>query len=517
VDDGPGRELLVVFDNISELFKNLPSPSASDPQTFQATALSLVQDEQVRIEELLQRSIAATDRIAALDLAISNANARIKDLDNQLKSISGDSGNLAQALANIVPHLSGELCPICSRDFSEQKKGMLAAHVSASIARLTKEAARLRSLTKARTDESGRIPVAEREKLTLRKEQLNQAAFARTTVLKGRLAEAAQILARLSRQAAQGSALLRSQAAAREAAALARSSDVRLNEILTEVNRWIERLEGLPIGSFTDAGAALTALLTKISGQLENLQTRLARRRNLVAGLTTQTERLTLLAAATKRRIAAERQLQAMEAADQAVGAIRSDAKKVSNAAATARASIIGRVFNTSLNKIWRDLFVRLAPNERFVPGFKLPEIRRGRIEAQLETVHRADGDTAGPPGTMLSAGNLNTAALTLFLALHLSVKRQLPWLILDDPVQSMDDVHISQFAALLRMIAKGLGRQVLLAVHDRALFDYLTLELSPAFEGDRLITVELSKTFDGKSIAAPRVFTFSPDKAIAA
>jgi ABC-type hemin transport system ATPase subunit len=51
----------------------------------------------------------------------------------------------------------------------------------------------------------------------------------------------------------------------------------------------------------------------------------------------------------------------------------------------------------------------------------------------------------------MLSQGNLNTAALTLFLALNLSVLSQLPWLVLDDPVQSMDDVHIAQFAALLR------------------------------------------------------------------
>jgi exonuclease SbcC len=261
----------------------------------------------------------------------------------------------------------------------------------------------------------------------------------------------------------------------------------------------------------------LAALLKNINEQQESLQSRQNRRRNLIDGLAIQGERLILLAAASKRRIAAERQLQVVHAADQAVGIIRSDAKKISNAAATARANIIGRVFNTSLNKMWRDLFVRLAPNERFVPGFKLPQIQRGKIEAQLETVHRADGNTSGPPGTMLSAGNLNTAALTLFLALHLSVKRQLPWLILDDPVQSMDDVHISQFAALLRMIAKGSERQVLLAVHDRALFDYLTLELSPAFEGDSLITIELSKTFDGTSVASPRVFTFTPDKAIAA
>jgi DNA repair protein SbcC/Rad50 len=63
-----------------------------------------------------------------------------------------------------------------------------------------------------------------------------------------------------------------------------------------------------------------------------------------------------------------------------------------------------------------------------------------------------------------------------------------MPWLVLDDPVQSMDDVHIAQFAALLRTLSKGTDRQLVVAVHERALFDYLTLELSPAFPGDSLI-----------------------------
>ena len=112
----------------------------------------------------------------------------------------------------------------------------------------------------------------------------------------------------------------------------------------------------------------------------------------------------------------------------------------------------------------------------------------------------------------MLSSGNLNTAALTLFLALHLSSGDRLPMLILDDPVQSMDDVHISQFAALLRTLSKQHGRQVVVAVHERALFDYLALELSPAFEGDRLLTVELTKLFNGQTAAEPQYYSWQAD-----
>lgn len=44
-----------------------------------------------------------------------------------------------------------------------------------------------------------------------------------------------------------------------------------------------------------------------------------------------------------------------------------------------------------------------------------------------------------------------------------------------------MDDVNVTHFAALLRTLSKEQGRQIIIAVHDRQLFEYLKLELSPA------------------------------------
>ena len=140
---------------------------------------------------------------------------------------------------------------------------------------------------------------------------------------------------------------------------------------------------------------------------------------------------------------------------------------------------------------------MRLAPDESFIPSFDVPASPSGRVRPVLRTVHRS-GREGGAPGVILSSGNLNTAALTLFLALHLTVRPKLPWLILDDPVQSMDDVHIANFAALLRTLSKQHGPQVVIAVHDRRLFDYLTLEMSPAFPGDELITIELDRSAAG-------------------
>lgn len=91
--------------------------------------------------------------------------------------------------------------------------------------------------------------------------------------------------------------------------------------------------------------------------------------------------------------------------------------------------------------------------------------------------------------------GNVNTAALSLFLSLHLIEAPRHRTLILDDPVQSMDDVHVINFAALLKAIAFQADRQIIIAVHERALFDYLCLELGPSKEGQSLIALEVTKT----------------------
>ena len=71
-----------------------------------------------------------------------------------------------------------------------------------------------------------------------------------------------------------------------------------------------------------------------------------------------------------------------------------------------ARTDIVRRVFTTSLNRVWQDLFIRREPEEPFVPAFRLPDAG-GRLIASLETIHR-DGAPGGRPAAMLSAGNLN-------------------------------------------------------------------------------------------------------------
>jgi exonuclease SbcC len=194
---------------------------------------------------------------------------------------------------------------------------------------------------------------------------------------------------------------------------------------------------------------------------------------------------------------------------------LRENGQEIRTAVDEVRSEIIRREFNDRLNRVWRDLFVRLAPEEPFVPAFRIPPPGTRRLQPKLITMHREGGGAGGAPGAMLSAGNLNTAALTLFMALHLSVPATLPWLILDDPVQSMDDIHIAHFAALLRTISKEHGRQIIIAVHDRQLFEYLKLELSPAYPEDSLLAIELSRGVGRDTLCLSERLSFREETAV--
>jgi exonuclease SbcC len=48
--------------------------------------------------------------------------------------------------------------------------------------------------------------------------------------------------------------------------------------------------------------------------------------------------------------------------------------------------------------------------------------------------------------------------------------------------------------------------------VHEKPLFDYLSLELSPAFQDDRLITIEMGRTASGETIVNYKPLIWRPD-----
>lgn len=510
-----GAKLDKAIGSVRAVFTDVPALD-DGPEKSWAEALRRAEGEEVRCGQLLKLHSEALDRVKQLRAVEQRAQSRVEEINRDLAGAMKDAKSLANALAGIVPHIAGEACPVCDRDFSDRHSGPLSAHVAGKIAALTSEAGRLQALATERADESRRLAETQRELLSLGSSELTAEDLAEYTVRRVQMADLSWRLRELKPVVTQGTMLMANAVAARHYFNLARRRDEQTSSLLPDVQQAVLQSTGRDASSYAGIDEAITDAIGVIDSAIGKAERLVTLRMNSISEINRCVQELEAIHALSSSLERNAKQLDQVKQALKDVESGRTQAKQVSVAANSVRSGIIHKVFSTSLNRTWRDLFVRLAPSEQFVPAFRLPHDPTGKVEAVLETLHRS-GQASGSPGAMLSQGNLNTAALTLFLALHLSVPARMPWLLLDDPVQSMDDVHIAQFAALLRTLAKGLGRQVVIAVHERALFDYLTLELSPAFPGDSLITIEVSRTFEGDAIAIPTAYGFEPDRAIAA
>ena len=512
---GAGAQLDEALAVVRLIFSDVPSID-DGPEESRAIAQRRAEAEATRCKNLINNSAAATEQVKAFAATIQRASARIEELNTAIAAGVEGVRTLASALAGVAPHVVGETCPVCDRDFSEVSAEPLTAHIAAKIASLTTEAGRVQSLANERAEESRRLSVAQRDLPSAEGGQLSPEDLAELTVRASQMTSVVQRLSALAPAAAAGTAVMAEAAAAREPVVLARRRDEISSSILPEIDRVVSSLTGNPASSFDSIDNSLLESKRNLDDQIAAAESTVLLRIAALSELELYSKDLESISLLKVEKGRLDARMAIVEIAAKQVDACRDNAKKVADAAATVRSDIVKTVFNTSLNKVWRDLFVRLAPSEQFVPTFKLPAGEGGKVEAVLETLHRS-GQSSGSPGAMLSQGNLNTAALTLFLALHLSVPSRMPWLVLDDPVQSMDDAHIAQFAALLRTLSKGMGRQIVVAVHERALFEYLTLELSPAFQGDSLISVEITRNFEGNAVATPLAFSYQQDRAIAA
>lgn len=514
--DGNGKQIESVFSAMAAYFSDLPSPSSTRPAHARSVALETVSAELKRCSSILARDVDDAKQLAALDEQIGKSRSRIAVLDEQIAKHAAAAGSLAEALNSILPHVHSEECPVCSRNFGEVSDKPLSEHLAGQISALTVSAGRLQALSKERVGDSTSLADAERSRGLLADRLLTNEARDELKTRVARLSEFQLALQQFQPAVIEGEKCLNEASEASASLNALRLKDQKATTIRAAAQKFAVDLSLQPLGESEPLVEALQRFQSHVSKTEDALTAKESARREANANLKQlnvlegQKESLAKAIDDNKQRLARMSQLKAV--ADRRI----TQAKELSRRARDQRTAIVRRVFNESLNAIWRDLFVRLAPDEPFVPAFALPESDGGAVEAVLETLYRSGGK-GGNPRAMLSAGNLNTAALTLFLALHLSVKPALPWLLIDDPVQSMDEVHIAQFAALLRTLSKQHGRQIVVAVHEKPLFDYLALELSPAFQNDRLITLDIGRTANGETVIDYEPQVWVPDQAVAA
>ncbi len=511
-----GKQLSDAFEQLADYFPDLPSPLTNRPEYARVTARNAVDAEVRRCEQALAQDTAVRKGAEDAEADRKGLQERLTLLDEQIAQHSQQAGQLAQALSALLPHVHSNDCPVCNRNFAEVSSTPLVGHLAANVSSLTEVAGKLATLSKERSDTVSMIEARKRELSSALARLLAAESRQALESRHAKLGDQLNVLGKLASEAARGETLFEEATNTAQRLALLRANNQRAVSLRSIADRVAEQLRVEPIGVNESLSGALErfhAHVLKTKSELgakdsarqraEAAMRELQLKRRAIEDIAGRKTELDVeMKGLTRRKVAGDRAIE--------------QARELMRIAQVERTDIVRRVFNGSLNAAWKDLFVRLAPDEPFVPAFALPASTKGAVEATLETLHR-DGGKGGSPRAMLSAGNLNTAALTLFLALHLSAKSQLPWLIIDDPVQSMDEMHISQFAALLRTVAKQHGRQIIIAVHEKPLFDYLNLELSPGFEGDSLVTVELGRAANGDSLAITKVIPWESDRALAA
>ena len=471
-------------------------------------------DELQRIDQKLIQQAEISAELARREDQIATEVQALTAVQVQLSGAQEQAGALAEGLAAIRGQFVGNMCPVCDRDFGEVSSVHLTDHIDIKVAQLTDQGARLRAIRENRDGLAAAIHSEQRAVDRLREELW---PVAEREGVNQRRAVLRELRSRLQH-------LLPTIQAGQELLSEMKSSQAELDELMSyahEASRVRTELEtlgqalSLPSSSpaqplheaWNQLAGAAAERLASADAQLEahaTAQECLERLRTSGESVRSLTESVTRAAERKKtweRRVKEAKRRQAV-------------ARAVHEASSKARAAIVQRIFTESLNDVWRDVFTRLAPSEPYVPAFGLPTSSKTALELSLQTIH-SSGEPGGSPQMMLSAGNLNTAALSLFIALHLAVEPLVPCLVFDDPVQAMDEVHVAQFAGLIRVLAKHHQRQVIIAVHERELFEYLSLELSPAFKGDELITIDLGSGTHANELRIKRL-SWSPDSAIA-
>lgn len=513
---GPGLILNVIIESLLGTFPSLPSPNSVDPEVARSAALDVVDAESRRYAELIAKQEAIGKRLTEVETGIERLEERSRRLDEQIGPHASNAGSLAQSLAGLLPHIHSEKCPVCGRDFGEVSKTPLVSEVSHRVSALNESAGLLEALSREKATTATQLVSTRRERDQLVAGQSSHVITEGANSERARLQITKQRLEGLAEDAARATALIQNANAATRNVSKARESGDQLSSLIETIRVAAVQLGqdfSYPEQSLNEELSRLLSIVEKDEESLnaleENRRSAISEIRALQIQQTTKSSLVNELSVIVRELTAL---YEAKRRADDAIEVTRTLSKTVLEV----RTSIVQRVFNESLNRLWADLFTRLAPEENFVPAFALPNKSAGHMEAMLETIYRR-GKRGGNPQTMLSAGNLNTAALTLFLSLHLSLDPNLPWLLIDDPVQSMDEVHISQFAALLRTLSKQCGRRVVIAIHERLLYEYLALELSPAFPEDKLITVELGRNASGHTTSKATHHVWQHDRAITA
>ena len=149
------------------------------------------------------------------------------------------------------------------------------------------------------------------------------------------------------------------------------------------------------------------------------------------------------------------------------------------------------------------DIYSRIDVHPTFRLVNFLASVMRGRGQLSTVVYDPIRKIECTSPGTILSSSQINALAVCIFLSLNLGVSQPpLETVILDDPLQSLDDINLLGLFDLLRRTKEQ--RQLCVSTHNARFGTLLARKLRPRSPDQRTIVIEL----DGWSRTGPTVTT---------
>lgn len=435
----------------------------------------------------------------------------VKRLENQLKPLN-DHERMFSVLDSARRLVQNELCPVCGRDYSEVGAEKISERIQNEINTLGTNIAQLKERSRECAELRIEMEQAQQEKealetkLSHENESLDELQNNLDSVrsLSKQCGNLKEIREEWRIAWAEAENLVAEISAAKIRQKQVSKSRETVDSLLDEMNMTHEEE--------TEIEKSGSELLQRLREQITTASEKNERYQQAYEKLNEAAQVARELAELeSKIQDAKKYHAKIKEAKKQADEVIKM-AREVASAATQTKTKLLKTVFSDTLNSLWSQLFSRLVQGERFRPQLGGPDVSQGRLQAQIQGI--AEGEEPfNQLAAVLSSGNLNTAALSLFLALHLIEEPRHRLLVLDDPVQNMDDVRVMELARLLRAIVYEADRQLIVAVHEPALYEYLCLELGPQERGQHMIAIELSREHESHStdVSCSR-YSWEPD-----
>jgi len=492
----------------------MPSPASGSLQVF-ANVRHHCQRVLSEMEKWSKEINDGQLEVATIKSDIEAKQKRLDELQNQKVAQSTDSSQRQLSLLSaVVEHIIDDRCPICKRDYLEVKTGSLKSMVEREIQKLGGDIKAIEAVSKQQSEIKASLLVETRKRETAEEKIKNIAKLIENQkALAGVAQNVLNTLDAIETRVAELLKAFEDEHSLSEKLADIKIKSQQIKDAQGQVEELGRELKTPELAASQDINMTVEKLLQVTVERVTGLESR----RNLETEIASQGRSVE---AAFKELKNAETEVTNSTSKQTELAAKLRDvdnrvekARRLARAAASAKTKLLDQVFNDTLNRLWSDLYNRLAKSDDFIPQLSPPILTRGRIETHISGTMNGVSPFHNF-SAVSSLGNLNTAALSLFLALNLVEVPKHHVLVLDDPVQNMDDLHVIQFAALLRAIAFQAGRQLVIAVHEKALFDYLALELGPSRKDDTLNLISVYRDgANGASRIENEKRLWKPDK----